>query len=435
MPPIPAGRRPLPELIASLVSERRSGRLRLRSDGGDRTLFFVRGTPTLATSGVAGERIGETLVRRGLLPSAELEPMVAAARAAGRRFDAHLVAIGRVDVETARRLIGDLAYQVLAALLRDGAGEPLFTALDRPVDDDVRIGRPTAVVWSLALERIPDERVLREIAGERREVDFTADPFPRLGIVPLDDADVGWLAGIDGRTPAVDLAARHPSGERRGLRLLGALRLSGLIRLRGESPPPARTPHLPFPPPLLFPWNRDPGEDQRRGARGRFRPAELVERERVLSLIDRAGDGLEALGMTGEAFWRGAALLHPDHAHRDLFHDLGPKLHFLFPRLFETGAPKRAAPDVGREERILRRKLAAAHAELAQQLLAGSPGRAYDLLVRAAELDPARAELAERIAEIAAREPWLAGDGRAAPGAPHPPVRPPARPPAAGGGR
>jgi hypothetical protein len=394
--------------IPRLTAERRSGRLRVRSAAGDRTLFFVAGTPTLATSTIPGERIAETLERRGQIAPGEIGGLLAEAKRAGRRFDAHLVAIGRIDREMLNRTISDLSLSIVASLLRESEGEPLFTALDRPVDDEVRIGRPTAVVWSMAIERIPEDRTLRRIAQLESPPLLTRNPFLRLAIVPADESDLVILRAADGVRSAEELVRLHKGGERRALRLLGWGRLAGLF-LPGGGGAAGGGPVLPQ---ERLPWNLWEGTDLRRSAVSRFRSDEIAERERVLCLLDGCADGLPAAGLEGEAAWSAAARLHPDHAHRDLFRDLALRLGFLFPRLFEGKGPGRAPaePDE-RELRIRRRKHAGNHVELAELLAAaGQGGRALDLLARAAEIDPARADLATRFRDLLGAHPHLRGD-------------------------
>ena len=369
------------EQLVKLRVDRRSGRMRVRSAEGERTLYLLRGDPSLVTSSVSGERIGEALVRRGLLKAEEVDKLVSEARAAGRRFDAHLAATGRLEWSVVRTVLLDLAVTVLSQLLRE-PGDTLFTPLDRPIDDDVRLGRPAAVVYAQALERIADDASLRQLAPERPVL--TRRPESLLSQLPLGRTDAALLERCDGAQSSAELA-----GDRAAWRTLVWARLAGLF---ADSPPTAP------PKPAPIPWQQ--WNEPRRGLR--FTAAEVKERERVLLLADRAALGLPPLGFSGERLWRSAALLHPDQAHRELYRDLATKLHLLFPHLFDgrPGEPPVPVPETP-EDRIAKRKVATSHLELATLLAPTQPGAALDLAARAAELEPQRTDLAARIEALA----------------------------------
>ncbi len=408
--PAPPNRSSIVDVLPRLSADRRSGRLRVRTAAGDRTIYLVRGTPELVTSSVAGERVGETLLRKGLLRKEEIDPLLKDARAANRRFDTHLQIVGRLDAELVRKTILDLSLNIYASLLRDADGEPLFTALDRPVDDGVRIGRPAAVVHSLVVDRIPDDRALRRISDPGGPFRLSADPYRLLAVLPLGTGDVEFLSKIGPDFSFEDVVRLHPAGERRALRSLAWMRLSGLLESGAAAAKPVDPPP---PPPARFPWNRWTGEEMRRGGLARFRAEEIASREAALTLLDRAAGGLARAGLSADETWQAAGRLHPDHSQSELMRDLAAKLHVVFPRLFDrsvaNSAPETHSSD--KDERIRRRRTVSSHLELAAMVLAsGYPGLAFDLLVRAAELDPARSELDARFRAVVDPNPQLVAD-------------------------
>ena len=132
-----------------------------------------------AAAGASGERLGDALVRRGLLSPADLERALAAHRVSGERLGRVLLSMGLVRRQDLHRVLGDLWGVGFCDLTRIDLDEHLVRRLppsEMAAEGWVPIDRRGNVVW-VATAEPPDPRVAETLSRELEmeiEVQFLA---------------------------------------------------------------------------------------------------------------------------------------------------------------------------------------------------------------------------------------------------------------------
>ncbi len=132
-----------------------------------------------APAGASGERLGDALVRRGLVSPADLERALAAHRVSGERLGRVLLSMGLVRRQDLHRVLGDLWGIGFCDLTRIDLDEHLVRRLppsEMAAEGWVPIDRRGNVVW-VATAEPPDPRVAETLSRELEmeiEVQFLA---------------------------------------------------------------------------------------------------------------------------------------------------------------------------------------------------------------------------------------------------------------------
>jgi uncharacterized protein DUF4388 len=214
------------KLVAGILRDEKSGILTCEGPGGARHVLFEDG---LVVSVVAdeGERLGERLVRRGLISAAQRDAALTAQADSGRRLGQILLEEGALDPATLEDELVHQAGSVLESLFTGPQVEATFQ--EKPFELP-----PNHLVWLDACPAVL-EHLLREGVPNASAIDLGA----KLSLRPRSHTASGEL----GR--AVQLILRearsgksiHELQERLGfdldglLRVLIALSLLGLVNL------------------------------------------------------------------------------------------------------------------------------------------------------------------------------------------------------------
>ena len=163
---------------ARLAGRRRRARRAARTGDGparrEIDLAFAELGATLAQRSapahapVPGERLGDALVRRGLVSPADLERALAAHRASGERLGRVLLSMGLVRRQELHRVLGDLWGIPFCDLTRIDLDEHLVRRMDpaaMAAEGWVPVDRRGDVVW-VATAEPPDDRVAKALSAE-----------------------------------------------------------------------------------------------------------------------------------------------------------------------------------------------------------------------------------------------------------------------------
>lgn len=241
----------LPAILRRIFQERRTGRLTLAREAETLRLFFDSGELRTASSSVEGRRIGDVLLRRGMVSEGDFRAALASEGERRSRLGKLLVSRGLVaqtvlDAEM-RRLSEEIVFSAFtwkegAFAFEDDEGSP---------DADVWLDHSTAAIIVDGIRRLPDSEEYLEQLGdlERRPV-AVEDPMTRFGVVKLAPQE-GYLFSLcNGSTSLRDIVRLAPS-RAAGAKILHALFACGLIEIPENAPVPA--PAAPRPAPLPAP--------------------------------------------------------------------------------------------------------------------------------------------------------------------------------------
>jgi curved DNA-binding protein CbpA len=232
------------EVVRQLHGERATGVIQMARGEERLSLRIVNGQIVSGSSGPAG-RIGEILVRCGLLGRSDLERALARAGTQGRRLGPVLCEMGLVSRE---RLEDALRLQVRDALLAGlfwPEGEWALESDDSPAPfpEDVTLRLSTPELLLEAVRRIDDPAIVREALGDLEAVLAPVEHPPlRLEATTLGPADGYVLSRADGSMTAREILRIAPLPADEVSRSLLALLSSGVIERRLARPKPAPGP-------------------------------------------------------------------------------------------------------------------------------------------------------------------------------------------------
>jgi hypothetical protein len=199
------------------------------------SLRFVSGHVVSGSSKPVPGRLGEVLVRSGVLDRAQLDPALARATGLGRRLGPVLVEqelATREQVEAALQL---QVYSVLSDALSWGGGSFGFEPNDGAVPplEEVSLRISTAQLILRAVNSLEDLSSVREALGDaNRLVSSVKHPPVRLEELTLSPGDAFVLSRVDGDSTARELIEITPLPRETVERSLLTLLSLGVVEYR-----------------------------------------------------------------------------------------------------------------------------------------------------------------------------------------------------------
>lgn len=282
----------LPRVLRRIFAERRNGKLTLNREGETIRLFFDSGELRTATSSVEGRRIGDVLLRRGLVSERDFQAALDSDGERRSRLGKLLVERGLVAQTVLDAEMRRLAEEIVFSAFNWKEGEFAFEDDEGSPNSDVWLEHSTAALIVEGLRRLPESEHDVEMLGdlERRPAPI-ADPMTtRYGVVKLSPQE-GYLFSLcNGATTLRDILRVAPS-RAAGAKIVNALFACGLIEIpeKVEALPaePRRSSAPPTPPPAMTIESSEPDAEARFVvARGSYlRARQLMERRDFFGAI------------------------------------------------------------------------------------------------------------------------------------------------------
>src|SRR5262245_58503926 len=196
----------LPELLRELYVGRKTGLLKFTRGEERRSVRVRQGHIVHATSNVKEERLGETLVRHGLLNQVDLDRATEIVIRDKKRLGIALQELGVFDRP---QLEESMAVHVRELILKgfewsDGGysvAGPTGGAPDQ--DEDVSLKVSTGEMILEAVRRVQDPDVVRYALGNQdRVLALSTDPLLRFQKITLSPVDGYVLSRVDGTLSA-----------------------------------------------------------------------------------------------------------------------------------------------------------------------------------------------------------------------------------------
>jgi hypothetical protein len=248
-PPAPAE---LLGLVRKAYVARQTGYVHI-THGRERRGLAIRGGHIVhGRSDVAGEHLGDVLVRQGLVSQADLERAVEEVLAERRPLGAVLARLCLVDEERLEEAVGAHVREILFAALERIDG----TATFEEKDDDPSVGPEhgpasrlsTGAILLEAARRLRDPATVHAALGDvDRKLVPGVDPRLRAHPVALTPADGFVLSRIDGTLSAREIVELMPLPPEETERSLLGLLCSGAIAVAPEGHPATRHAPPPWP--------------------------------------------------------------------------------------------------------------------------------------------------------------------------------------------
>jgi curved DNA-binding protein CbpA len=379
----------LPELLRRIYVERRTAMLRCVRGDEEQSLRFRGGHIVNAHTNIKEDRLGEMLVRRGLLSEDGLKRATEIVIREKRRLGEVLADLGLLDTNGLEDAIAIHVHEMLARLFSWTEGT--YALADEPQDTtrtDVTLKLSTGELILEAARAVKDPDVVRYALGDvDRVLNLSGDPLLRFQKLTLSSNDGFVLSRIDGTTTVRELLQLIPLPVEETQKSLFGLVSTGVVeygekRKREPGAAPAAAPVAPRPtppepaaaapppaprkepepaprpappppppaasaPPPAAPPPPAPAEAPASAAPAA--PLDAKGEERRREILD-AWEGLatrnhfEVLGLARnvgevevkEAYFRLAKRFHPDVHHGASLGDLREKLEAVFIRLGEA---------------------------------------------------------------------------------------------------
>jgi tetratricopeptide (TPR) repeat protein len=338
----------------------KSGHLHFTHGRERRSLTLYEGRLLHATSDVAGEHLGDVLVRYGLLGQADLHRALAVVLRERRRLgavltDLHLIERGRL-VEAVGLHVREILFTMMERT--DGTHSVSFEETSEAhIDPDLGSEQSTGDVVLEAVRRIHDNELVRRALGNLdRTVAVSPDKHRRAQTLTLTPTDGFVLSRIDGVFTAEQVVSLVPLPRVDVERSLFGLLCAGIIDYAAEAPrprpaappdaptagggaepgstPPARTPAPPLAeaaPVLPSPRDVPRAEDLRKTVLGLYETANAKDSFELLGVSRSATDA-----EIRDAWARLARVLHPDSWRNASLSDLHHIRDAVFVRLTDA---------------------------------------------------------------------------------------------------
>ena len=234
----------LPAVLRELYSGRRTGLLYVEHEP-DRVSFrFVNGEVVSGSSSSERGRLGETMVRYGLLARPDLDRALDVVNKEGRRLGPVLRELGVIE---APRLEQALDLHIREMLLTALGWEEAFHVFEQEelperTREDLTLRSSTGELILELVRRISSLETVRQGLGHIDQILVpVADPPFRLERITLTPADGYVLSRVDGKATARTIIEITPLPKEEVERSLLGLLCTGVVEYRPQSSSPAET--------------------------------------------------------------------------------------------------------------------------------------------------------------------------------------------------
>lgn len=341
----------LPGLLRELYVGRKTGVVHFSLGNERRSVRLRRGNLIHGDTNVKEDRLGETLVRQGILTAGDLKRATGFVLRDGKRLGVVLLELGTLDRD---RLEDGLALHLRENLMKvfswnDGA----YEFLEEPEGEeptDVTLKVSTGEMILEAVRRVQDPDVVRYALGDiDRVLGHSSDALLRFQKITLSPIDGYVLSRIDGTLSAREVLQLIPQPYEETQRSLFGLLCTGVIEYlplppKKVKPIPAATPIprakaavvepvVPAPPPraALSEEELRQAEARRQEIEGAHAGLKTRNHFEILGIPKASSEA-----QVKDAYFRLAKRFHPDTHHDPHLADLRDKLEAVFIRLGEA---------------------------------------------------------------------------------------------------
>lgn len=220
----------LPRLLRALVRGRKTGQLRLGRGRVIKTVSLSEGRFVFATSTDPDDRLGELLLRKGLIGYRVLEESVHAIKA-GKRQGAYLVESGVLSKQDLAEGVVEHVQEIIFSLFLWEEGEYAFLEGEPSARELVVLRRPPGDLVREGIRRIGKwSRIRAGVGGLSQRYALSADSTALMSSLSLLQEEVALIGGLDG-TMTLEQICAGTRGQRDFLvcRMVWGLWAAGLL--------------------------------------------------------------------------------------------------------------------------------------------------------------------------------------------------------------
>lgn len=232
----------LPAILRELYFGRSTGLLHIEHDSDDRVSFrFVNGEVVSGSARSERGRLGETMVRYGLLSRPDLDRALEVVNGEGRRLGPVLRELGVIEAARLEQALSLHIREMLLTALRWDAAHHDFVEDELPdlAREDLTLRSSTGELILELVRSITDMETVREGLGDIDQVLVPVpDPPFRLERITLTPADGYVLTRLDGKSTARRIIEITPLPKEEVERSLLGLLCTGVVEYAQEASRP-----------------------------------------------------------------------------------------------------------------------------------------------------------------------------------------------------
>ena len=234
----------VPDLLREIYVGRRNGSLTLARGEERQSLRFRRGHIVNAHTNVLEDRLGEMLVRRGLLSEADLARATEIVVREGRRLGEVLAELELIDASGLEDAVALHIHEMLAKVFLWHEGSYAFAEEpEAEAGHELTLKLSTGELILEAVQAVRDPDVVRYALGDMdRVLVLSSDPLLRFQKLTLSPEDGFVLSRVDGVTSGREIVQLIPLPPERTQRSLLGLLSTGVVEFEGLRPAQKRAP-------------------------------------------------------------------------------------------------------------------------------------------------------------------------------------------------
>ena len=190
--------RGLPQVVRPLVRARKTGVLRCTRDRFVKTIYISEGRLIFATSTDPDDRLGEMLMRKGLITYRALEDSVQALQA-GKRQGTILVESGAIRSRDLVQGVAEQVQEIVHGLIQWDAGQYEFVEGDLPSKEVIVLRMSTGDLLLEGIRRVHRwSRIRAGAGGLDQKYTLAADSSAIVSSLSLQKDELNVVASLDG---------------------------------------------------------------------------------------------------------------------------------------------------------------------------------------------------------------------------------------------
>jgi tetratricopeptide (TPR) repeat protein len=219
----------LSETLRELVRDRRSGVLVVSNSQVTKGVFLRCGEIVFASSTLEADKLGASLIRLGRIGRREFAEAYQATQRKGRRLGEELVKAGVLQEEELGRLVAHQARRIELSLFAWTDGDVVFEEAVDPIPADLALELPTRRLLFEGARIYPDAaRLETALAPLNRRLSVVVPPAFDISQVPLSPAERQVLADAADGLPLSAMLA-HPMPRMTLVKAVYALLAGGIL--------------------------------------------------------------------------------------------------------------------------------------------------------------------------------------------------------------
>jgi len=228
----------VPGLLRELYVGRRNGTLHFQKGDESQRVRVRRGHIVNAHSSVVTERLGDILVKRGLLSPGDLARATDVVVKEKKRLGQVLVDLGLIDQSGLEDAVALHVHELLAKVFTWDEGTYAFEEEDEAPGDELTLKLSTAELILEAVQAVQDPDVISYLLGDLdRALALSEDPLLRFQQLALSPTDGFVLSRVDGSLTAREIEQMIPLPPEEVRKSLLGLLSTGIVEFKDKSEP------------------------------------------------------------------------------------------------------------------------------------------------------------------------------------------------------